>query len=164
MKKPIHKPRGYRRGYDDGGSVSSPGTPVNPNSISRGVQSGMSTALQLMTMKNLASSQGGASDKGGGGSPPGGGGSSSTPDTGSTGAPKSATSPSSTGAQMDMGVPGQRKGGMIKRVAGRPIGKDDGLIPAQRGEYVIRKSAVQKLGTRALSQVNKGKLPARRGR
>jgi hypothetical protein len=51
------------------------------------------------------------------------------------------------------------KGGMIKRTAGPKIGKDDGLIPAQKGEYVVRKSAVQKLGTKALNTINKGKLP-----
>jgi hypothetical protein len=51
------------------------------------------------------------------------------------------------------------KGGRIIRVAGKPIGKDDGLIPAQKGEYVIRKSAVKKLGVKVLNQVNKGKLP-----
>jgi hypothetical protein len=52
------------------------------------------------------------------------------------------------------------KGGKIKSTSGPPIGKDDGLIPAQKGEYVVRKSAVKKLGTAALNQVNKGRLPA----
>jgi hypothetical protein len=56
------------------------------------------------------------------------------------------------------------KGGRIIRVAGKPIGKDDGLIPAQKGEYVIRKSAVKKLGTKVLDQVNKGRLPQRKGK
>ena len=59
---------------------------------------------------------------------------------------------------------GAARGGPIKRVAGKPIGKDDGLIPAQKGEYVVRKSAVNKLGTKALNTINKGKLPAGRGR
>jgi hypothetical protein len=65
------------------------------------------------------------------------------------------------------GVPtigGNARGGVIKKVAGKPIGKDDGLIPAQRGEWVIRKSAVKKLGNKVLGQINKGKLPSRRGR
>ena len=44
------------------------------------------------------------------------------------------------------------------------IGKDDGLIPAQRGEFVMRKSAVKKLGSKVLEQVNKGKLPSSRSR
>lgn len=51
------------------------------------------------------------------------------------------------------------RGGKITGVSGKPIGKDDGMIPAQRGEYVIRKSAVQKLGTKALDEVNEGHLP-----
>ncbi len=58
----------------------------------------------------------------------------------------------------------KQTGGKIKRTAGPPIGKDDGLIPAQKGEYVIRKSAVKKLGTKVLDQVNKGRLPAKRGK
>jgi hypothetical protein len=56
------------------------------------------------------------------------------------------------------------RGGKIKHTSGPRIGKDDGLIPAQRGEYVVRKSAVKKLGTKVLNQVNKGKLPSGRGR
>jgi hypothetical protein len=59
---------------------------------------------------------------------------------------------------------GLRKGGKIARTAGPKIGKDDGLIPAQKGEYVVRKSAVKKLGTKTLNTINKGKLPAARGR
>jgi hypothetical protein len=55
------------------------------------------------------------------------------------------------------------RGGRIKHTSGPKIGKDDGLIPAQKGEYVIRKSAVNKLGTKALGQINKGKLPPRKG-
>lgn len=51
-------------------------------------------------------------------------------------------------------------GGKITRVAGKHIGKDDGLIAAQKGEYVIRKSAVKKLGTAVLDEVNKGRLPS----
>jgi hypothetical protein len=51
------------------------------------------------------------------------------------------------------------RGGKIARVAGKPIGKDDGLIPAQKGEYVVRKSAVKKLGTGVLNTINKGRLP-----
>ena len=49
--------------------------------------------------------------------------------------------------------------GRIKHVAGKPIGKDDGLIPAQRGEFVVRRSAVKKLGDKALNTINKGRLP-----
>lgn len=58
-------------------------------------------------------------------------------------------------------LPMARKGGTIKRVAGKPFGKEDGLIGAQKGEYVVRKAAVKKLGMPALNQINKGKIPAR---
>jgi hypothetical protein len=56
-------------------------------------------------------------------------------------------------------LPMYARGGKIKKVAGKPIGKDDGLIPAQKGEYVVRKSAVNKLGTKALDTINKGRIP-----
>lgn len=51
---------------------------------------------------------------------------------------------------------GYKKGGKIKRVAGKPIGKDDGVIAAQKGEYVVRKAAAQKYGARKLGAVNRG--------
>ena len=54
-----------------------------------------------------------------------------------------------------------RRGGTITRTKGPPIGKDDGLIPAQKGEYVVRRSAVKKLGKKALDTINRGKLPER---
>jgi hypothetical protein len=41
------------------------------------------------------------------------------------------------------------RGGKIKRVAGKPIGKDDGL---------------KKLGERALNTINKGRLPGKGAR
>lgn len=50
------------------------------------------------------------------------------------------------------------KGGTIKKVAGKPIGKDDGIIAAQVGEYVVKKAAANKLGTKVLDAVNKGDL------
>lgn len=64
----------------------------------------------------------------------------------------------------DQQTGGLARGGKIKRTAGPRIGKDDGLIPAQRGEYVIRKSAVSKLGTKALNTINKGRIPQKKGR
>lgn len=54
---------------------------------------------------------------------------------------------------------GAARGGKIEAVAGKPIGKDDGLIPVQVGEYVVKKSAVKKLGTAFLDQINKGRVP-----
>jgi hypothetical protein len=64
----------------------------------------------------------------------------------------------------DLATAGNARGGKIRRVAGKPIGKDDGLIPAQRGEFVVRKSAVNKLGTKALNTINKGRLPTAGGK
>lgn len=54
---------------------------------------------------------------------------------------------------------GLARGGKITQTAGKPVGKDDGMIPAQRGEYVIRKSAVKKLGDKVMDAVNHGHLP-----
>lgn len=54
------------------------------------------------------------------------------------------------------------RGGEIKEVAGKPIGKDDGIIAAQRGEFVVKKSAVKKLGSAVLNEINKGRLPSER--
>jgi hypothetical protein len=59
---------------------------------------------------------------------------------------------------------GYRRGGRIRSTSGPKIGKDDGLIPAQRGEYVVRKAAVNKLGTKVLGQINKGHLPRKGAR
>lgn len=53
---------------------------------------------------------------------------------------------------------GKAKGGKIKHTSGPPIGRDDGLIPAQKGEFVVRKAAVKKIGVAALNEVNKGNL------
>lgn len=49
--------------------------------------------------------------------------------------------------------------GKVRHTAGPKVGRDDGLIAAQRGEYVVRKAAVKKLGTKVLDQINRGKLP-----
>ena len=59
---------------------------------------------------------------------------------------------------------GYRRGGRIRSTSGPKIGKDDGLIPAQKGEYVVRKAAVNKLGTKVLGQINKGHLPRKGAR
>lgn len=54
---------------------------------------------------------------------------------------------------------GMKAGGKVTKVAGKPIGKDDGLIAAQKGEYVVRKAAVKKLGTKTMDEINKGRIP-----
>ena len=59
------------------------------------------------------------------------------------------------------GVGGWAKGGLIDRVAGKnPAGPDDGQINAQVGEYVVKKSSVNKYGKGLLDKINDGKIPA----
>lgn len=48
------------------------------------------------------------------------------------------------------------KGGKITRVAGPKRGEEDGLIAVQKGEFVVRKAAVQKHGDRKMAAVNNG--------
>lgn len=54
--------------------------------------------------------------------------------------------------------PDHAEGGVITDVEGRPIGEDDGLIAAQKGEYVVKKDAVNKLGTAVLDMINRGDM------
>lgn len=135
MRKPVRK--GVRR-FQDGGSVPPIRDQINPNSMSQQIKSGMQMGMDIARM-----SQG--MNKGGGDS--------GTPDTSMLG-----------GAGPGNPTAGVRKGGPIRKTHGPKIGKEDGLIAAQKGEYVIRKSAVKKLGTRVLSQINKGKLPEHKGK
>jgi hypothetical protein len=51
---------------------------------------------------------------------------------------------------------GLARGGKIKSVSGKPVGKDDGMIPAKRGEYVVKKSSTAKYGPAKMAAVNKG--------
>lgn len=48
------------------------------------------------------------------------------------------------------------RGGKITRVAGNPVGKEDGLIAVQKGEFVVRRAAVQKHGPKKMAAVNAG--------
>jgi hypothetical protein len=52
---------------------------------------------------------------------------------------------------------GRASGGPISRTSGPPIGKDTGVIPAQRGEFVVRKAAAQQYGPSKLQAVNQGR-------
>jgi hypothetical protein len=64
----------------------------------------------------------------------------------------------------ELAARGLRRGGPT-RPRGPKIGKEDGLIAAQKGEYVIRKSSAKKLGTKTLDHINrKGTLPRQQGR
>ena len=55
---------------------------------------------------------------------------------------------------------GFAQGGLVDRVGGfNPPGPDDGVGYLQLGEYVIRKSAVDKYGQGLLDMINEGKIP-----
>ena len=54
-------------------------------------------------------------------------------------------------------------GGLVNRLGGpNPPGPDDGAGYLQRGEYVIKKSAVNKYGKGLLDMINDGKIPAKK--
>lgn len=55
------------------------------------------------------------------------------------------------------------RGGMVHGLLGpNPKGPDDGAAFLDRGEYVIRKSAVKKYGRGLLDMINEGKVPAKK--
>jgi hypothetical protein len=61
------------------------------------------------------------------------------------------------------GMGGWAKGGLVNRVAGpNPAGPDDGYGKLQVGEYVIKKSSVNKYGQGLLDMINDGKIPAKK--
>jgi hypothetical protein len=70
-----------------------------------------------------------------------------------------ATKSQSSGNNDDDDDDDNAKGGLIRKVKGpKPKGsKDDGKITAQRGEFVMKKAAVQKHGVKALNALNAGK-------
>jgi hypothetical protein len=51
---------------------------------------------------------------------------------------------------------GKAKGGKITATAGKKVGKDDGVIPAKKGEYVVKKSSTSKYGDNKMAAVNRG--------
>lgn len=61
--------------------------------------------------------------------------------------------PATTGDDKPQGA---AKGGKITRVAGKPVGKEDGLIAAQKGEFVIKRASVRKYGDEKMAAVNRG--------
>jgi hypothetical protein len=138
MKKSL---RSLRR-YQEGGSVSA--SDIDPNYLSKRINQGFDTARSMIGMSNMADKL----MKGGSGS-----------DTGKV-LPGSDMS-GGTGSPVAGG--GSRKGGPIRKTYGPKLGKEDGVIAAQRGEYVVRKSAAKKLGKSALDTINRGKLPVRKG-
>ena len=71
-----------------------------------------------------------------------------------------------TGGGPGTGAPGDAafaKGGMVKSLLGPdPQGPDDGMGYLDKGEYVIKKSAVNKYGKGLLDMINEGKVPAKK--
>jgi hypothetical protein len=136
MKKPVRK----RRGFDEGGQISSSSL---GDSISKGFSGATGAYANFKKGQYYDKLMDAQKAKLGAPGPPSGDNSTVPPDQ-------------QTG--------GLARGGKIRRTSGPRIGKDDGLIPAQKGEYVVRKSAVNKLGTKTLNTINKGRLPQRKGR
>lgn len=65
-----------------------------------------------------------------------------------------------TGAEGDAAF---AKGGMVRSLLGPdPEGPDDGLGYLDKGEYVIKRSAVNKYGRGLLDMINEGKVPAKK--
>ena len=65
-----------------------------------------------------------------------------------------------TGAEGDAAF---AKGGMVRSLLGPdPMGPDDGMGYLDKGEYVIKKSAVNKYGKGLLDMINEGKVPAKK--
>ena len=63
------------------------------------------------------------------------------------------------------GTPGSgaAMGGLITNVFGPdPAGPDEGQVNMMRGEYVIKKSSVNKYGRGLLDMINEGKIPAKK--
>jgi hypothetical protein len=61
------------------------------------------------------------------------------------------------------GNAGYAMGGMVNTLLGpNPLGPDDGAGFLDRGEYVIKKSSVNKYGRGLLDMINEGKVPAKK--
>jgi hypothetical protein len=59
--------------------------------------------------------------------------------------------------------PGYAMGGMVNRLTGpNPPGADDGMAGLDMGEYVVKKSSVNKYGKGLLDMINEGKMPAKK--
>jgi uncharacterized membrane protein YgcG len=73
-----------------------------------------------------------------------------------------------TGGGPGTGAPGDvafAKGGMVQGLIGpNPPGPDDGAGYLQKGEYVIKKSSVDKYGKGLLDMINEGKVPVKKAK
>lgn len=109
-------------------------------------------------------SGGGTGTGGGGAEPgtgPGGGGDAGGDGGGDGGGGDGGMSNSGEGGEGSPG--GWAKGGLVDYVTGpNPPGPDDGVGMLQVGEYVIKKSSVDKYGKGLLDMINEGKIPAKK--
>lgn len=98
----------------------------------------------------------------GGGDGPGGAGDGAGSASGDGGPGGAADGGSGPGDGPGTGA-GWYMGGLIDRVSGKnPAGPDDGQINVQVGEYVVKKSSVNKYGKGLLDMINEGKIPAKK--
>jgi hypothetical protein len=101
----------------------------------------------LLPADYIAGGDGGVSAGGDGGGDGGGGNTGGGPGTGAAGDAAFA------------------KGGMVKSLIGpNPPGPDDGAGYLQNGEYVIKKSSVDKYGKGLLDMINEGKVPVKKAK
>jgi hypothetical protein len=76
-------------------------------------------------------------------------------------ADKAASTAASTAA--DAEIYAAYDGGLITKVMGpNPPTPDDGTMFVQKGEYVVKKSSVNKYGKGLLDKINDGKIPAKK--
>jgi hypothetical protein len=76
-------------------------------------------------------------------------------------ADKAAADKAATAAQQTAMDYGGFDGGLITKVMGpKPPTPDDGTMFVQKGEYIVKKDAVNKYGKGLLDKVNEGKIPA----
>jgi hypothetical protein len=78
-------------------------------------------------------------------------------------ADKAAADKAATAAQQTAMDYGGFDGGLITKVMGpKPPTPDDGTMFVQKGEYIVKKNAVNKYGKGLLDQINDGKIPAKK--
>jgi hypothetical protein len=78
-------------------------------------------------------------------------------------ADKTAADAASAAAQQQAMDYGGFDGGLITKVMGpKPDTPDDGTMFVQKGEYIVKKDAVNKYGKGLLDQINDGKIPAKK--
>jgi hypothetical protein len=80
-------------------------------------------------------------------------------------AAEQAATAAASAQQLDSSSTGLAKGGMVHgglMFGMNPPGPDDGAVNLDMGEYVIKKSSVDKYGKGLLDMINEGKVPAKK--